>query len=221
MATKGRAYGYGSGESGYAAKNVFKVDFNHPLSSKVRYETYDNNAIFPATDTAVSTVNDIFGMSAAEKSMIALMDTSNGTGDCGTTWFPTNYAATNTGTTNLMVGIAHYVTQQSATLDSFGGGSIYFNMQVKVVASMQTSSSAGFDLLLRYSFISTTPTVSWFFNQVAPSTAGTEAAPVWATIPSGSMGIVHCRENTPFAGPYLANIPETGQEKTQEGWITD
>ena len=220
MATKGRARGYGSGEDGYAAKNVFRISFNHPLSSKVRYECYDNNQTFPATVSVTSTVNDIFGLSASELSMVALRDTTNGTSGAGTTWFPSSYQS-NSGTINLMAGTAHYVTQQGATLDSFGGGYAYFNMQVKVPASTQTSSSMGFDVLGRYTFISTTPTVAWEFNQVANSTTGTEAVPVWGTIPSGVMGIKHCRTSTATAGPYLASIPETGQTRTEEAWITD
>lgn len=220
MATRGRIKGYGSGEEGFAAQYVVAINFNHPLSSKVRLECYDNNQTFPAVDSATATSNDVFGLTSGyATTMIAMRDTTNGTAGAGTSWFPTAYAASNTATINLMAGLAHYITQQGATLSTAGGGTVYFNVWCNIPASTQTDDLMGFDISARYSFISTTPTVSWWFNNGENS--GTEASPVWASIISGSWGIVHCKSGTSAAGPFLANIPETGAEKTVEGWVVD
>jgi hypothetical protein len=219
MATKGRAKGYGS-EGTYAHINVFKVSFNHPLSSKVRYECYDNDQTYPAVDdnnTAVA--HNVFGVWGTSLSMIALRDTTNGAGAATMNWFPAATAA-NTATINRMKGLTWYVTQQGATL-STSPGSLYFNMQVEVPATSQTSWNMQFDLQLRYTFTSTTPTLTWYFNQVVGGTAGTGTVPVFATMPPGTWGIRHCRAGTAEAGPYLANIPATGVELTEESWITN
>lgn len=215
MATaKGQANGYGSTQNRY----VFKVYFNYPLSSKVRYEAYDNTVSnFPTTGSDTTTDNNIFGIYATSLSMIGLRDTTNGTAGVGTGWFP---AATNpnTATINLLKGTSYYVTQQGATLLS-AGGSITWNMQILIPFTAQTNDNTmAFDLALRYTFNSTTPTLTWYFND--EETGGTDATPSWATMPPDSWGIRHSRDGTSSAGPWLANIPVSGSEKTQEGWVT-
>lgn len=212
MASKGRVAGYGS----TVAKNVFKVTFVYPLSSKVHYEAYDNAQTFPQTDTLTTTGNDVFGLGAGEYPMIALRDTTNGTAGAGTNWFPASPNA-NTATINFLKGLVYYVTQQGATLSS-AGGSITFNMQASIPASAQTDSSMQADIVVRYTFTSTTPNVTWWFNSVSDS--GTMYVPVWATMIPDSHGIYHTKIGLTVA-PYLANIPETGQEKTLNAWISD
>lgn len=218
MAVKGNANGYGSSiDETYASQYVFAINFNHPLSSKVKYEAYDNDQTFPATGNLTTTNYDVFGLSGGEDSMVALRDTTNGTSGAGTNWFPSSPNA-NTATINLLKGTTNFVTQHGATIDTTGGGTIYFNMQIKVPASTQTNSQMQFDLVARYTFTSTTPTVSWWFNN--EDGGGTEASPSWATMPSGTYGIKHTRDGLTSSGPFLANIPETGQEKTQDAWMT-
>lgn len=212
MAIPGRASGYGSS----AHATVFMVGFTQPLSSKVRYECYDNDNTFPLVDDATTTSNDIFDIGSGENSMIALHDTTAGA-PSSTDWFPSS-ANANTSSLNLMKGLTSYVTQHGATIDSAGGGSIFFNMQVKVPASTQTSSSMGFDLVIRYTYTSTIPTVNWYFND--GNASGTFTTPVWQEMTPSTHGIRHCRAGTASGGPYLANIPSTGQEKTEEAWIT-
>lgn len=205
MPTTATIRGYGSTTN----QNVLKVAFLYPLSSKVRYVCYDNDQTFPATSSLTTTSNAIFGKSGSELSMIGLHDVTSA-GPAVTNWFP---AATrpNTGSMNLMVGLVSYVTQQGATL-SAASGSIYFNMQVKVVASVETDDVMKYDLALIYTFTSTTPTLNWYFN------AGTEGAPTWTFATPDVVGIAHTRADIDNS-PYLANIPSTGQEKTARGWV--
>lgn len=200
---------YGS----HTYQEVFKVHFNHPLSSRVTIECYDNNSTYPNTSNLTTTNNDVFGLSANEKSMIAMHENSV-SGPAATNWFPTDYWSNN-GSVNLMKGSTYYITQQSGTLSSAGGGSILFNIQLKIPASTQTSSSMGFDILVRYTFTSTTPTVSWYANA-----AVTQFTTRWAIVTPNTVGLLHTRAGTSSSGPFRANIPVTGQEKTAEGWIT-
>ena len=208
MAIPGRAVGGGSS----LGKNVFKITFTRPLASKVTYEAYDNDQTFPDTDTQTTTDNDVFGLGAGEDPMVALRDTTNGT-STGTSWFP-DTAQSNTSTINFLKGTTYYVTQQGATVSA--GGSITFNMQCKVPASTQTDSTLGFNLTIRYSYISTTPTVNYYFNS---DDGGTDATPSWAELTPGTHGFVHTRLNTATAGPYYVDIPATGQTKTSSIWI--
>lgn len=217
MAAKGRVHGYGSAYDGqYAWKNVFKVAFSRPLSSTVKYECYDNNQpTYPNIDNGTTTVNTVFGVYGTSLSMIALRDTTNGTTGpvSGTTWFPSS-ANANTATTNVMDGTTNYVTQHGSNV--VAGGSIYWNMQVKIPATVQTTDTMGFDLLLRYTFTSTTPTLTWMYNATF-----SETSPVWATIIVDTKhGVMHTRAATATAGPWLANIPSSGVELTQQAWIT-
>jgi len=217
MSIPSTVVGYGSKDT-YLHKFVFAVRFHHPLSDSVTYVCYDNNQTYPQTDSLTSTDNDVFGMGVGENSMIALVDTTNGTAGCGgTPWFPASPNA-NTATMNLMKGLTNYVKQHGDVLEDAGGGTIYFNMQMKTVASCQTSSSMGFDLNFKYSYTSTIPAPSLFFNDAVGS--GTEAVPVWLEITPDTHGIKHCRAGLGVGDGKVANVPETGQEKTQDAWVT-
>ena len=214
MAIPGRAVGYGSTTN----KNVFKVTFSRPLSSKVTYEAYDNTlgaGGFPSVDSVLSTTNDIFSLLADTYPCIALHDTTDG-GAAATDWFPST-PNSNTSSLNFLKGLVNYVTQHGATL--LAAGSITYNLQMNIPATTETNSSMGVDLLFRYSYISTTPTLAFYFNDAE---GGTEGTPSWlAFVPNTGQGIVHTRAGIATAGSYLANIPsvENSPEKTQEGWI--
>lgn len=218
MGIPGRVFGYGPSTS----RNVFRVKFHYPLSSKVRYECYDgaSKTNFPTLSNVTTTDNDIFGFGGTfPSSCIALHDVSE-VAPASTLWFPTDYRA-NTGSVNLMKGTTYYVTQQGTYL-SIVNGSIKFNLRVKVPFSAQTDSTMGFDVLVRYTYTSTVPAPSWFFNDIGAG--GVSATPYWTEMTPGTHGIVHTRTGTATAGPYLANIPAanpTGDnsEKTMEGWI--
>lgn len=209
MATATLIMGYG----GTASRYVMAVNFGaSPLSSKVKYECYDNDkTTFPSIDTLLTTANDIFSL--ASQSMIYLHDTTSA-GPGATTWaYSGPYAGGNTGSLNFMKGTTDFVTQQGATLSS--GGTIFYNMRCKVISTVQTSSDMGFDLLVRYTFTSTTPTVTFFANGITGSDFPT--SPKWVLATPGTMGVVHCRIGTTVAGPYLANIPTSGNELTFVG----
>ncbi len=217
MAPDAQVQGYGNG----TAQNVFKLIFNHPLSSKVKYEAYDNpavhasKAVFPSTDTDLTTAHDIF-IGVGGDSAIGLQDTTQG--QSAVDWMGGIMSpGSNTASQNLLKGITNFVTQHGATIGA--NGCIYWNMDIRVPASFQTSSSVAFDLLIRYTFTSTTPTLTWKFNN--ETTGGTEGVPSWTlATPNLQHGIVHCRTGTATGGPYLANIPSTGSELTVEGYVT-
>ncbi len=218
----GTVFGYG----GATCQNVLMVDFSHPLSSKVTYECYDNDQTFPATDTATTTSNEIFGISGGT-TMIQLIDLTNATTNLGTTWLlplASAYQA-NSGKRNLMKGLLGYVTQQGATLQSAGGGSIKFNMRLRIPSDMETSHNGQWDLLVRYSYTSTIPTVQWWFNDKYGSKAasvGTADVPAWATMVPDIHGLRHTRAGVATLGAtsWLANIPESGSELTEEAHVT-
>jgi len=205
MAIPAHVLGYGA----TASTDVFKVKFSYPLSSKVRYECYDNlDNNFPVTDDVTSTGNDIFSLNATfATSMIALIDTTGGA-PSSTTWFPANDGS-NVATFNRMKGVTYYVTQHGATV--VANGSITFNMQIEVPNEAETSSSMAYDVSVRYTFTSTTPALTWYFNDLEAST--------WTQMTPDTHGIVHVRSGTPTGGPYYANIPVSGSERTQEGLV--
>lgn len=217
MAVNAQVKGYGNSTD----KNVFKLIFNYPLSSKVKYEAYDNTGVqgdkstFPSTDVDLTTAHDIF-IGVGGESAIGLHDTTQDQPD--TDWMGDIMSpGANAASLNLLKGVTNFVTQHGATLGA--GGCIYWNMCIRVPASFQTSSSVAFDLLIRYTFTSTTPTLTWKFNN--ETTGGTEGSPSWTlATPNLQHGIVHCRTGTSTFGPFLANIPSTGSELTTEGYVT-
>jgi len=206
MAINSHVFGYGRTTN----RNVLKIRFSFPLSSKVKYEAYDNTkakSVFPSIGNALTTNNHIF-IGYQGQSAIGLVDTTNGAPP-NANWMPITPNA-NTATANLLKGTTNYVTQHGANIGA--NGSIRFNMLVRVPASFQTSHNMGFDLLARYTFTSTTPVIKWKFNKL--EAGGTEGSPVWTwatPFSTGKVGLVHVNKGIATRNQaYLLSIPAVG-----------
>jgi hypothetical protein len=216
--------------SSYGARNsryAFAVHFTSALSSRIKYECYDNNETWPSTGTDTSIGNDIFNEGASSSSMISLIDTTSVApmtvpGSGGATWKPAAYmmATTAESNPNRMRGIHQYVEQDGSILadDEYA----YYNMVIEVPSSAATNYTMGFDLLIRYTYTGTEPTVSFCWNEPGADWGGDSATPVWATVdsgPHGPRGVKHGRSGSSVASCY-ANIPaDTAIEDTVEAWV--
>ena len=205
MAIPNKATGYGNNST---AVNVFRITFTTALSSAPRYEAYDG-AVFPATGSATTTTNGIFTAgSGTSGSMLSLVDTSGGAPTSA--WKPTNGSA-GSANPNRMKGTSYYVT---STATPGAGGIITWNEVLEVPSTATTSTTMAHDLLVRYTYTGTAPSLTWAYNE------GTEGSPTWTTMVPGTNGLRHCRAGTVAGGPYLADIPASSTQDTAEGWIT-
>ena len=205
MAIPNKATGYGNNST---AVNVFRITFTTALSSAPRYEAYDG-AVFPATGSATTTTNGIFTAgSGTSGSMLSLVDTSGGAPTSA--WKPTNGSA-GSANPNRMKGTSYYVT---STATPGAVGVITWNEVLEVPSTATTSTTMAHDLLVRYTYTGTAPSLTWAYNE------GTEGSPTWTTMVPGTNGLRHCRAGTVAGGPYLADIPASSTQDTAEGWIT-
>ncbi len=207
MAIPNKATGYGNGST---AANVFRITFSQAVSTAPKYEAYDGSGSFPTTGSATTTANTIFAGTAgnSNKPMMSLVDTSGG----GPTsnWKPAS-ATGGSANPNRMKGQTNYVT---STATPGAGGVITFNMVLEVPSDATTSSTMSADLLVRYTYTGTAPTLTWAFNE------GSEGTPTWTTATPGTHGIRHTRSGIVGGGPYLMDIPASGTQDSSEGWTT-
>ena len=206
MAIPAKATGYGNNST---ARNVFRVLFSQALSSAPKYEGYDGGT-YPAVGSGTTVANDVFVGTAgnSNKPMLSLVDTSSGAP--ASNWKPAS-ASAGSANPNRMKGQTNFVT---ATATPGAGGTITFNMVLEVPSDATTSSTMAHDLLVRYTYTGSAPTLTWAFNE------GTEGTPTWTTLTPGTHGMRHTRSGTAGGGPYLANIPASSTEDTAEGWIS-
>jgi hypothetical protein len=205
MAIPAKATGYGNNST---AVNVFRITFTQALSSAPRYEAYDG-AVFPATGSATTTTNGIFNTGSGSGSMLSLVDTSGGAPTSA--WKPAIAGTGGSANPNRMKGTGYYVT---STATPGAGGIITWNEVLEVPYTATTSTTMSHDLLVRYTYTGTAPSLTWAFNE------GTEGTPTWTTMTPGTNGLRHCRTGTVAGGPYLADIPASSTQDTTEGWIT-
>lgn len=208
MAIPNKATGYGNNST---ARNVFGVLFSQALSSLIKYEAYDNDQTFPAVDTVTTTNNTVLAGTAgnSNKSMVCLVDTTNAAPVSA--WKPAS-ATAGEANPNRLKGTTSYVEQDGSVLGS--GGRATYNMVIEIPSDTQTSDSMGFDLLVRYTYTGTAPTVTFQFNE------GTEGTPSWTSLTIGTHGVKHCRSGSSAPSNLYANIPLSGTEDTAEGWVT-
>jgi len=126
------------------------------------------------------------------KSMVALVDTTNAAPD--EIWAPYS-ASAGEANPNLLKGTTSYVEQDGSVLTN--GDRATFNMVITVPSDMETTDPAGFDLLIRYTYTGSAPTLTFQANE------GTEGTPTWTSLTVDTHGIKHCRSGS----TQYANIP--------------
>lgn len=189
------------------AQNVLRVSFSQALSSAPKYEAYDGGT-YPAVGSATTVTNTIFAGTAgnSSKPMISLVDTNSAP---TSNWKPSS-ATGGSANPNRMKGQTNFVTAGNTPGAS---GVITFNMVVEVPSDATTSSTMAFDLLIRYTYTGTAPTLTWAGNE------GSEGTPTWTTLTPGTHGIRPTRAGVSGGGPYLANIPASSTEDTVDLWV--
>lgn len=209
MAIPNKAVGYGNNST---ARNVFRITFSTALSSAVKYEAYDGGS-FPAVGSATTVTNTVLAGTAgnSNRSMLSLVDTTNVAPTSA--WKPAT-ATAGSANPNRMKGQTNFVTQAGAVVGA--AGTITWNEVLEVPSDATTSSTMAHDLLVRYTYTGTAPTLTWAFNDAV---SGTEGVPTWTTMTVGTHGLRHSRSGA-SSPDYLANIPATGTEDSVEGWVT-
>lgn len=206
MAIPNKATGYGNNST---ATNVFRITFSTALSGAPKYEAYDGGT-YPAVGSAVTVANKVLAGTAgnSNKSMVCLVDTNSAPSSA---WKPAS-ATGGSANPNRLKGTTSYVTAGNTP---GAGGVVKFNMVIEVPsdATPTPTTDWAFDLLVRYTYTGSAPTLTWAFNE------GTEGAPTWTTLTPGTHGIRHTRAGISGGGPYLANIPASSTEDTAEGWV--
>lgn len=208
MAIPNKATGYGNNST---ARNVFRVSFSQDCSQAADYEMYDRTAAWPATGSLTTVAKKIF-VGTAGQSNIPMMSLNDATSSGpASAWKPASPTA-GSANPNRMKGQTNYVTSQTTPL---AATPLLFNMVLEVPNDLLATEDSEMyhDLLVRYWYTGTAPTLTWAFNE------GTEGTPTWTTMTPDTHGIRHCKSGA-GAGDYYATIPESGTEDTQEGWVT-
>jgi hypothetical protein len=210
MAIPYNAAGYGNGST---AQNVFRVTFSTALSSAPDWEAYDGGS-FPATGSGTTTANTIFAGTAGNGNipMLSLVATTSSAPT--SSWKPGS-ATAGSANPNRMKGLTNYVTDPTTPGAS---GVIRFNLVLELPSDATTSSTMAHDLLVRYTYTGSAPTLTWAGNDFGAG--GSEGSPVWTNFVPGTNGIRHTRAGTVSGGPYLLNIPASSTVDSAMGWVT-
>lgn len=207
MAVPDKAEGYGNLDK----QNVFKLTFSEDLSAAPIWEAYDNSETFPAVDSYGSTTAGKLFVGTTvngDIAMICLVATTSASP--GADWIPAG-ATGGSANPNRLEGTTSYVTDPTTPSS---GEAILWNMVVELPSDLEPSDDMEHLLQVKYSYIGSTPALSWFYND------NTEGAPNWVGITRVTHGIRHSASGA--SGPnYYANIPFAGVEETVEGWITE
>lgn len=206
MAIPFAAVGYGNTST---ARNVQRITFSTALSSAPKYESYDAGT-FPAVGSGTTTTGAIFAGTAgnSNKPMSSLVDTSSGAPT--SSWKPASVTA-GSANPNRMKGQTNFVT---ATATPGAGGTITWNEVLEIPSDHTPSNTLAMDLLIRYTYTGSAPTLTWAANE------GTEGTPTWTTLTPGTHGLRPTRAGITAGGPYLADVPGSGTQDTAMGWIT-
>jgi len=191
--------------------NVFRLTFSEALSAQPRWEAYDNAQSFPLRDEPGSTVaKKIFIGTTANGSRPMLMLAAQTSG-AQTAW-PPNPLSGPDHYVNRLKGTDYYVTDPTTPT---AGGSILFNMTAEIPNDLEPSDNSEMNHVLqcRYFYTTATPTLTWSYNE------GSEATPTWISMLPGTNGIRHCSTGA-VATEYYAEIPYTGVQNTNVGWVT-
>lgn len=237
MAIPSRAIGYGNNST---ARNVFGLTFDQALSSAPKYETYDGGT-YPAVGSGTTTTGKALAGTAgnSSKSMVSLVDTSAAAPTSA--WMPAS-ATGGSANPNRVKGQTSYVTSAatsagssgvsaygtgfskaagalgsgSGTVDSAGNpaGVIRWNEAFEMPSDVVPTDNLTYDLLIRYTYTGTAPTLAWYYND-----GGSEGTPTWTALTPGTHGLRHCNAGT-VSGTYLLDIPASGVVVASEGWVT-
>lgn len=96
-------------------------------------------------------------------------------------------------------------------------GVIRWNECLEMPSDIVPTDNLTHDVLLRYQYTGSAPTVKWYFNDSAGG--GTENTPVWTELTPGTHGVRHCNSGT-VAGTYKLDIPPSGTVDAPELWVT-
>jgi hypothetical protein len=187
------------------AANVLRITFSTALSSAPKYEMYDSSQTTMATGSATTTNNGCF---SASPPMYSLVDTTNATP--GSNWVPGS-ATGGSANPNRMKGTTNFVTSPATP---GAGGVIKFNMCVSVPSTATESTTMAADLLIRYQYTGSAPSLTWAYND------GSEGSPNWVTLTPGTHGIRFTKSGTVAGGPYETTIPTSGTTAAAELWVT-
>jgi hypothetical protein len=240
MAIPNKARGYGNVST---ARNIFGVTFSQALSAAPKYEAYDG-ATFPATGSAVTVANRVLAGSAgnSNKSCLGVVDTSAAAP--ASSWFPASATGgsanpnrvkgqtsfvTSGATSAGSSGVRAFGTGYSAGAGNLGDGSgvvggaqnpagvITWNETIEIASDFVPTDVMTYDLLLRFTYTGTAPTLAWYFNE---GTGDTTPNVTWTALTPGTHGLRHCNAGTVSGGPYLLDIPASSVVIAAEGWVT-
>lgn len=200
------------------AQYVFKVSFSQPLSSVPNLRAYDNAASYPNTDSTTTTVFRIFVGSTgnSNKPMLHFLDTTR-SGPSATNWYTASTIGAGVATC-LMKGDTSYLQFRYSTASiALANPSVYWNSLVRVPYDVYPTMNKHHNVVIRYTFTSTAPTVSFWANNT--HAGGTGDVPVWGSIQTDVSG-VRFGSSTATNLSILGEIPLTGQQVTKTAWVT-
>lgn len=207
--------------------NVYRVKFSQPISSVPELRCYDNANTFPVVGASTATTFTIFQGSAAMianangKGMLIFLDTRRA-GPAASNWYAAPEITGAKATVRMCGDKAYLKFRYSATAASLVANSYFtWNSIMEVPCDVNPTMSRLHDVVVRYTFTSTIPAVSFHANNL--HAGGSNAVPAWGTITPSSQG-VRFGAVTATNTSILANIPlaaTASLEVTRTGWVAE
>lgn len=237
MAIPSKAVGGGNTST---ARNVFAVTFSQALSAAPTFEAYDGGT-FPAVGSATTVTGKALAGTAGNSNRSMLSLVSTGAAAPASAWKPAS-ATGGSANPNRLKGQTSYVTAQETQAGGTGVGAwgtgfsagagnlgnatgaigsatnpygvIRWNECFEMPSDVVPTDNLTHDLLIRYQYTGSAPTLAWYYND-----GGSEGTPTWTALTPGTHGVRHCNAGT-VAGTYRLDIPPSGTVDGAELWVT-
>jgi len=201
--------------------NVFRVKFSQPISSVPELRCYDNSNTFPVIGNSTATTFTIFQGSGANagKSMLIFLDTRRA-GPAASNWYASPEVLGAKATIRMCGDKAYLKFRYSSTAASLVANTYFtWNAIMEVPCDVNPTLTRLHDVVVRYTFTSTIPVVSFHANNL--HAGGSNAVPCWGTVTPSTHGI-RFGAVTATNTSILANIPlgaTASLEVTRTAWV--
>lgn len=200
------------GGNNSTARNVFRVTFSQSLAAVPTLEGWDDA-------TFSTTANQIFVGTAVNgnKPMLAGVETTDQTP--ASAWKPTNPVAGGA-LANRLLGTTNFVNLTSGSIPT-AGQNVFWNLNLELPsdATVPSTTTLAHVIAVRFQFTGTQPTLTWVYNDAGAG--GTEGAPVFTTITSGSAGnFIRYADVGSSGSNVVVTRPSSGFIDAGEVWVT-
>lgn len=202
------------------AKNVFKVKFTQALSAVPYITSYGSSTAFPLTGVSTATTTPIFtgNYSNSNKPIIHAIDTTR-EGPPSSSWYLASTIMAGAATC-MLKGDASYLQFRYSVGSLTANASLTYNTLLKIPYGCYPTMDFQHDMVVWFTYTGPAPNVQFYANN--GHLGGTESAPQWTEIVSGSQGAIYGNAVATNWSVYV-NIPLVSTasfEVTKTIWVS-